>query len=75
MKYIPAIFTSLVLLVLFGSAAADDAVREDRIKTFLFAMPAFFSEVAVDAPNNTCVSLDNNLSVPPTSYHFSTQPC
>jgi hypothetical protein len=46
-----------------GWAATEDAVREDRIKVFLFAAPAFFSEVAVDGWKDACVSLDNNLFV------------
>ncbi|KAF1998761.1 hypothetical protein P154DRAFT_243824 [Amniculicola lignicola CBS 123094] len=44
-----------------GWAASEDTVREDRIKVFLFAEPAFFSEVAVDGWKDACVSLDNNL--------------
>ncbi|PSN69348.1 hypothetical protein BS50DRAFT_464356, partial [Corynespora cassiicola Philippines] len=53
---------SLALVVLFaGSVVAGDVISGNRIKVFLFAAPAFFSEVAVDAYNNTCVSLDNNL--------------
>jgi hypothetical protein len=62
---IPTFVTS-VLLVLSSSAvrvSADDAVSENRIKVFLFAEPAFYSEVQVDAVNNTCVSLQNNLCV------------
>ncbi|KAF2797104.1 hypothetical protein K505DRAFT_236249 [Melanomma pulvis-pyrius CBS 109.77] len=58
--YVLALLTAL-LLALCGVGAADDAVGENRIKVFLFAEPAFFSEVQVDAVNNTCVSLLNNL--------------
>jgi hypothetical protein len=43
--------------------ASDDLVGDDRIKVFLFAKPAFWSEVAVDAYNNVCIDLDNNLFV------------
>ena len=62
---IPTFITS-VLLALSSSVvqvAANDAVNENRIKVFLFAEPAFYSEVQVDAANNTCVTLQNNLYV------------
>ncbi|KAF2714052.1 hypothetical protein K504DRAFT_368821 [Pleomassaria siparia CBS 279.74] len=58
--YIFSIFASL-LLALCSVVAADDAVTDGRIKVFLFAQPAFFSQVQVDAQNDTCVSLRNNL--------------
>jgi hypothetical protein len=44
-----------------GTAAAGDIITSLRIKVQLFAAPAFFSEVSVDAYNNLCLSLDNNL--------------
>jgi hypothetical protein len=60
-------FSTLVLLLLVCRAAAvvadDDLVREDRIKVFLYAKPAFWSEVAIDAYKDVCTHLDNNLSV------------
>jgi hypothetical protein len=34
----------------------------------LFAEPAFYSQVQVDAVNNTCVTLQNNLYVHTTSF-------
>ena len=40
---------------------ASDMIASNRIKVQLFAAPAFFSEVSVDAYNNQCLSLDNNL--------------
>lgn len=42
-------------------AIASDMIADNRIKVQLFAAPAFFSEVSVDAYNNQCLSLDNNL--------------
>lgn len=42
-------------------ATAGDTITDFRIKVQLFAAPAFFSEVSVDAYNNQCLSLDNNL--------------
>jgi hypothetical protein len=59
---IPALVSSIVL-ALCTAASADDTVSETRIKVFLFAEPAFYSQVQVDAVNNTCVSLQNNLYV------------
>ncbi|CAO2652794.1 Nn.00g022050.m01.CDS01 [Neocucurbitaria sp. VM-36] len=53
-------FTTL-LLAWAGFAAADDTVTQSRIKVQLFATPSFLSEVSVDAYNNICLSLDNNL--------------
>jgi hypothetical protein len=56
------------LLVLASSArfaAAGDTITQNRIKVQLFAAPSFLSEVSVDAYNNQCLSLDNNLFVPP----------
>jgi len=62
---IPTFITSALLALssIVGQVAADDAVSENRIKVFLFAEPAFYAEVQVDAVNNTCVSLQNNLYV------------
>lgn len=51
----------VVALVLVDFAAADDTVTSGRIKVQLFAAPSFLSEVSVDAYNNQCLSLDNNL--------------
>lgn len=53
-------FTTL-LLACAGIAAADDTVTRGRIKVQLFAAPSYLSEVSVDAYNNICLSLDNNL--------------
>ncbi|KAH7062981.1 hypothetical protein BKA63DRAFT_189936 [Paraphoma chrysanthemicola] len=50
-----------MLLLCAGLAAAGDMVSSKSIKVQLFAAPAFVSEVSVDAPNNQCLSLDNNL--------------
>ncbi|KAK7187789.1 hypothetical protein DPSP01_010837 [Paraphaeosphaeria sporulosa] len=36
-------------------------VATDHIRVFLFGQTSYFSEVAVDVRNNTCLSLDNNL--------------
>ncbi|KAF2029765.1 hypothetical protein EK21DRAFT_100983 [Setomelanomma holmii] len=49
------------MLLCAGLAVADDIVMKTRIKVQLFASPAFVSEVSVDAYNNQCLSLDNNL--------------
>ena len=50
-----------------GTATAGDIITSLRIKVQLFAAPAFFSEVSVDAYNNQCLSLDNNLYLGPFS--------
>ncbi|KAF3043792.1 hypothetical protein E8E12_010327 [Didymella heteroderae] len=54
-----AIFSSV--LACANVAVASDMIADNRIKVQLFAAPAFFSEVSVDAYNNQCLSLDNNL--------------
>ncbi|KAF2243147.1 hypothetical protein BU26DRAFT_437837 [Trematosphaeria pertusa] len=54
-------FVSLVLLALCSVALAGDFVADNRIKVFLYGFPSFFSEVAVDVYNNTCLGLGNNL--------------
>lgn len=41
----------------------DDAVLEGRIKVWLYAYPAYFKGVMVDAYKDACISLDNNLYV------------
>lgn len=46
---------------LVGGAAADGMVTSTRIKVQLFAAPGYLSEVSIDAHNDVCVSLDNNL--------------
>jgi hypothetical protein len=56
-----ALPTASAFLALIGLAAADDLVTKGRIKVQLFAAPAFVSEVSVDAYNDQCLSLDNNL--------------
>lgn len=52
-----------LLLAWAGFATADtvDPITQGRIKVQLFADPSFLSEVSVDAYNNQCLSLDNNL--------------
>ncbi|KAF2257880.1 hypothetical protein CC78DRAFT_587866 [Lojkania enalia] len=40
---------------------ADDPVREDRIKVFLFASPAYFADSAVDVYKDACTSLAGTL--------------
>ena len=60
---VPKLFVSLVLLALCPVALAGDFVADNRIKVFLYGFPSFFSEVAVDVYNNTCLGLGNNLSV------------
>ncbi|KAH7359574.1 hypothetical protein BKA66DRAFT_515247 [Pyrenochaeta sp. MPI-SDFR-AT-0127] len=50
-----------LLLAWARLAATDDTVTKSRIKVQLFAAPSFLSEVSVDAYNNQCLSLDNNL--------------
>lgn len=57
------LLTALAFLLHCGVGAAGNLVSEDRIKVFLFAAPAFWQEVAVDAYKNACVNLDNNLFV------------
>ena len=46
------------IFALLGVVAADP---EGHVKVFLFAHPAFISEVQIDALNSTCFSLRNNL--------------
>ena len=50
------------LLGLAGRGAAQYA-DENHIRVFLFGSAAYFSEVAVDVYNASCLSLDNNLWV------------
>ncbi|EMD64655.1 hypothetical protein COCSADRAFT_36029 [Bipolaris sorokiniana ND90Pr] len=50
-----------LLLVWVASVAASDTITSGKIKVQLFAAPSFLSEVSVDAYNNQCLSLDNNL--------------
>ncbi|KAI4609269.1 hypothetical protein J4E80_008518 [Alternaria sp. BMP 0032] len=52
---------SAVLLAWTGTVLADDTISGTKIKVQLFAAPSFLSEVSVDAYNNQCLSLDNNL--------------
>lgn len=56
---------TLGFLVACSWGASDDIVRSDRIKVFLYAAPAFWQEVAVDAYKDMCTDLDNNLCVFP----------
>jgi hypothetical protein len=49
------------LLACASVATASDMIAPNRIKVQLFAAPAFFSEVSVDAYDGQCLSLDNNL--------------
>jgi hypothetical protein len=63
MRPLGILATVLAGLSLSVYGASDDLVGNDRIKVFLFAKPAFWSEVAVDAYNNVCIDLDNNLFV------------
>ncbi|KAF2746370.1 hypothetical protein M011DRAFT_404765 [Sporormia fimetaria CBS 119925] len=44
-----------------GFVRPEDLVREDRIKVFLYAQPAFWEEVAIDAIKDTCAHLTNSL--------------
>lgn len=54
---------STLLLAWASFAAADDTITAGKIKVQLYAAPSFLSEVSVDAYNNQCLSLDNNLYV------------
>lgn len=54
---------STLLLAWAGFALAGDTITSGKIKVQLFAAPSFLSEVSVDAYNNQCLSLDNNLYV------------
>ncbi|KAF1948251.1 hypothetical protein CC80DRAFT_327984 [Byssothecium circinans] len=56
-----AVFAALTLGPIGFATAGEMLVGPDRIKVFLFAAPAFYSEVGVDVRNSTCLSLDNNL--------------
>lgn len=70
MMFLSTLFATLSLLIThsFGATtgATDELVRDDRIKVFLYAAPAFWQEVAVDAFKDTCTDLDNNLFVSKT---------
>lgn len=58
------VYKALVFAILCGiGAATEDLVREDRIVVFLFAAPAFWKEVTINAYKNACIHLDNNLFV------------
>ncbi|KAG9191744.1 hypothetical protein G6011_10478 [Alternaria panax] len=52
---------STLLLAWAGFVLAGDTITSGKIKVQLFAAPSFLSEVSVDAYNNQCLSLDNNL--------------
>ncbi|RMZ73429.1 hypothetical protein GMOD_00007937 [Pyrenophora seminiperda CCB06] len=52
---------STLLLAWASLGAADDTITAGKIKVQLYAAPSFLSEVSVDAYNNQCLSLDNNL--------------
>ncbi|KAF9693949.1 hypothetical protein EKO04_008071 [Ascochyta lentis] len=60
MRSLPLAILSSILACA-NVAIAGDIITNFRIKVQLFAAPAFFSEVSVDAYNNQCLSLDNNL--------------
>lgn len=55
--------TILVLLLAFLPVVrcTSDFVFSDHIRVFLFGKAAYFSEVAIDMRNDTCLGLDNNL--------------
>jgi hypothetical protein len=57
------LFAALAFSLHCGIGAAGNLVSDDRIKVFLFAAPAFWQEVAIDAYKDACVNLDNNLFV------------
>lgn len=54
------IATLSLALALFGAVNAQ-FVFDTHIRVFLFGQAAYFSEVAIDVRNDTCLSLDNNL--------------
>ena len=60
--------TLLLLSAWTGTVLADDTISGTKIKVQLFAAPSFLSEVSVDAYNNQCLSLDNNLYVAHTCH-------
>ncbi|KAF1946935.1 hypothetical protein EJ02DRAFT_450269 [Clathrospora elynae] len=53
--------STALLLAWTQLTLAGDTITQGRIKIQLFAAPSFLSEVSVDAYNNICLSLDNNL--------------
>jgi hypothetical protein len=61
---------STLLLAWAGFVLAGDTITSGKIKVQLFAAPSFLSEVSVDAYNNQCLSLDNNLYVAPVLRHL-----
>jgi hypothetical protein len=60
----------LLLLAWAGFVLAGDTITAGKIKVQLFASPSFLSEVSVDAYNNQCLSLDNNLYVAPVCLRY-----
>jgi hypothetical protein len=60
-RRIPLSTLLLSLSAWTGSVVAGDTITAGKIKVQLFAAPSFLSEVSVDAYNNQCLSLDNNL--------------
>ncbi|KAF2727026.1 hypothetical protein EJ04DRAFT_517516 [Polyplosphaeria fusca] len=65
MMHLYSLFAALALwlcaAVAFPDENPDDPVLEGRIKVWLFAYPAYFKGVLVDAYKDECTSLDNNL--------------
>ncbi|KAA8622811.1 hypothetical protein PtrSN002B_011174 [Pyrenophora tritici-repentis] len=58
-RFLP--LSTLLLAAWANLGAADDTITSGKIKVQLYAAPSFLSEVSVDAYNNQCLSLDNNL--------------
>lgn len=56
-----ALFVSLSTVLGFLGGVGAQYVASDHIRVFLFGQTSYFSEVAVDLRNNTCLSLDNNM--------------
>ncbi|KAF2019181.1 hypothetical protein BU24DRAFT_447747 [Aaosphaeria arxii CBS 175.79] len=61
MFFASSLLMALSLFAIYNPTAADPGISKDRIKVFLFASPAFWGEVAIDAYKNQCIDLDNNL--------------
>lgn len=53
-----------LLLALYGIVSGSNQfVSDNHLRVFLFGQAAYFSEVAIDLVNNTCLGLDNNMLV------------
>ena len=60
---VSTLLSTLVIFFLTGLGTADYLVDDNHIIVFLYAHPAFWAQVAIVAPKDACVDLDNNMLV------------